>query len=461
MQDLQELIKLIDDAIKEDASPLITEGNIIKDGYDEEVDELRNIIKNSKDWLSAYQKKLINDSQINALKIKYTNISGYFIEIPNSQISKIPSYFVHKQTLVSATRFITKELKDFEKKLFEGEGILAQKEYEIFLKIREHILDNYKEIKKKGENIAFIDFIASLSQVASENNYTKPHIHEGYNLEIKGGRHPVIEKFESDFISNDLLLKEEEFVHILTGPNMGGKSTFLRQNALIILLAHMGSFVPAKTASIPLTDKIFSRIGASDNLALGQSTFMVEMQEVANILNNSTKKSFVIIDEIGRGTSTYDGMSLAWAILKYNHDSIGAKTLFATHYHELVDESKILSGVKNFSIAVGENDENLIFLRKIIPGGIKKSYGIEVARIAGIGNEIILEARKMLKKLELEHKGDKISQLSFGDFGYKPEIQIIEKESEVEEEIKNIDINNITPIDALVILQSLKKKVRE
>jgi DNA mismatch repair protein MutS len=460
MQELKELIKIIDDSIKEDPSVLITWGNIIKDGYDEEIDEIRNIIKNSKDWLSLYQKKIIDDTGIHSLKIKYTNISGYFIEIPSSQVQKVPDYFVHKQTLVSASRFITQELKDFEKKLFEGEGTLAQKEYEIFLGIREKILDKYKQIKKYSENTAFIDFIASLSQIATENNYVKPTLSQSYDLKIVWWRHPIIEQFEPDFISNDLSLKENEFVHILTGPNMGWKSTFLRQNALIILMAHTGSFVPARSATISLTDKIFSRIGASDNLALGQSTFMVEMQEVANILHNSTKKSFVIIDEIGRGTSTYDGMSLAWAILKYNHDKIGAKTLFATHYHELVDESKTLSWVKNFSVAVGENDENLIFLRKIIPWGMKKSYGIEVARIAWIGNEIILEARKMLKKLEFEHNKGSDIQLSLWNFSPEPEIQIIEKSSEVEDELKNIDLNNITPIDALVILQSLKKKVK-
>lgn len=461
MQKIQAIIDLIDSAIKEDAQAMITGGDIIKDGYDTEVDEIRHIIHNSKEWLSEYQARLIEDSKIPQLKIKYTNLVGYFIEVPKSQALKVPDYFVHKQTLVSASRFVTEELKEFEKKLIEWEGRLAEKEYALFNELREKILENYKSLKENSSRLAFIDFVAGMAELASKYNYVRPEIHENYALDIKGWRHPIVEQFEKDFISNDLQFTKKDFVHILTGPNMGWKSTFLRQNALIILMAHMGSFVPAREANIPLTDKIFSRIGASDNLALGQSTFMVEMQEIAYILHNSTDKSFVIIDEVGRGTSTYDGMSLAWAILKYNHDVIKAKTLFATHYHELIDEAKTLPWVKNFSVAVGENDENLIFLRKIVPWGIKKSYGIEVARIAWVGKVVIQEAKKMLKKLEEEHTGTRVSQLSLWDLWVKREVKIVEKESVVEEEIKNIDINNITPIDALVILQELKKKAGE
>lgn len=461
MEILEELSILIESAIKEEPNQLITAGNIIKDGYDSEVDDIRNTIKNSKDWLAKYQAHLISESWIFTLKIKYTNISGYFIEIPKTQMQKIPDYFVHTQTLVGAGRFITEELKNFERKVIEGESLLVEREYQLFQGIREKVLNSFWLLKEESKKNGYLDFLCSLAEVAYDHNYVKPEMYEGYDLKIEGGRHPIVEMIEKDFISNDVTLTKKDFIHIITGPNMGWKSTFLRQNALIILMAHIWSFIPARSATIPLTDKIFSRIGANDNLFWGQSTFMVEMQEVANILNNSTEKSFVIVDEVGRGTSTYDGMSLAWAILKQNHDKVKAKTLFATHYHELIDEAKTLPWVKNFSVAVGENEENLIFLRKIVPGGIKKSYGIEVARIAGLSKDVIDEAKKMLKKLEIEHSGKAVFQLTLDAKEYTPEIQIVEKESEVEQEIKNIDVNNMTPIDALLFLQDIKKKIHE
>ncbi|MDD3794276.1 MAG: DNA mismatch repair protein MutS [Candidatus Gracilibacteria bacterium] len=461
MQDIENIIDLLEKAIKENPENSLTSGEIIADNYDPIVDNYRNTLNNSKDWLVSYQTKLIEETSISTLKIKYTNVSGYFIEIPKSQTSKIPDFFIHKQTLVNASRYITIELKEFEERFLEAQNEKSKREYDIFLEIREKILDGYSHIKNMSDLGANIDFITSLSQVAYEYNYVRPKITNDYNLKIIGGRHPIIERKNLDFISNDLDLDNKKFINIITGPNMGGKSTFLRQNALIILLSHIGSFVPARTATIPLTDKIFSRVGAQDNLFLGQSTFMVEMQEVANILNNSTNKSFVIIDEVGRGTSTYDGMSLAWAILKENHDNIKAKTLFATHYHELIDESKNLTGVSNFSVAVGENDENLVFLRKIIPGGIKKSFGLEVAKIAGLSQSTITEARKMLKKLELEHSGVFGNQLTLGS---KPIVEIVEKEvfydSEVEQELKKIDLDDLTPIQALNKLNELKGMIK-
>ncbi|MCP4523300.1 MAG: DNA mismatch repair protein MutS, partial [Candidatus Gracilibacteria bacterium] len=356
------------------------------DGYDNDVDSMRDLIQTSNNWLAGYQADLITQTGISKLKIKFTGASGYFIEVSKLNISKVPDTFIHKQSLVNAARFITPELKEFEGKLLEAEENLASKEYEIFGSVREQVLEHFSDIKSLGKKTAYIDFITTAAEVAYKNNYVKPEIVEKSILKIEGGRHAVIEQMESNFISNDLVLNNKDFIHIITGPNMGGKSTFLRQNALIVLMSHIGVFVPAKSAKIPLTDRIFSRVGATDNLFLGQSTFMVEMQEIANILHNSTNKSFVIIDEVGRGTSTYDGMSLAWAILKENHDKIKSRTLFATHYHELIDESEQLPGVKNFSVAVGEDEEKLIFLRKIIPGGIKKSFGLEVARIAGVSD---------------------------------------------------------------------------
>ncbi len=453
MEKLQKIVDLLEKSIKENGENSLTAWEIIADSYDEKVDEYREILKNSSSWLAEYQQKLSQENHISNLKIKYTNASGYFIEIPKSQVSKIPNDFIHKQTLVNASRYITIELKEFENKFIEAQNEKALREYEIFLEIRAEILDSFSEIKSASDFIAKVDFLTSLWQVAYENNYTKPELSKNYDLKLIWARHSIVESSVSDFISNDLTLTKSDFVHIITWPNMWWKSTFLRQNALVILMAHMGSFVPAKEALVPLTDKIFSRVWASDNLFLGQSTFMVEMQEVANILNNSTKDSFVIIDEIWRWTSTYDGMSLAWAILKENHDNIWAKTLFATHYHELIDESKKLPQVSNYSVAVGENNENLVFLRKIIPGWIKKSFWLEVARIAGIPNKTIEEARKMLAFLEKEHKWISWQQLSFQA---ETQVKIIEKESEIEKKLKEIDVNSLTPIEALNLLNELK-----
>ncbi len=458
MQDLQKIIDLIENTIQEEPNQHITGGNIIKSWYDAQVDEYRNLVEHSHEWLNSYTQNLIAQTSISTLKIKYTNVSGYSIEIPLSQKSKVPDFFVHKTTLVNALRFTTKELQEFEGKITNAESLLYQREYELFQQISWEISQSFDILKKSSQQIAEIDIMTNFAQIAYENNYVKPKMHEWYDLEIVWGRHPVVEKIEKNFIHNELFFTKDNFVNIITWPNMWGKSTYLRQNALILLLAHIWSYVPAKSAKIPITDKIFSRVWASDNLFVWNSTFMVEMQEVANILNNSTSKSFVIIDEVGRGTSTYDGMSLAWAILKQNHDTIKAKTLFATHYHELVDESKKLPWVKNFSVAVSENDDNIVFLRKIIPGSIKKSYWIEVAKLAWLPKNVIDEANLFLKNFENTHTFQQIS------LGISPEIQekIVykEKDSEVENLLKNIDVNNLTPMQALNILSELKEGMK-
>jgi len=458
MENILKVISLIDSSIMEDWVNTLTSGWIIKDWYNSEVDKYRNLIKNSKYWLTNYQEKLINDSGISKLKIKYTNASWYFIEISKSQVSNVPNNFVHKQSLVNASRFITSELKDFEKDLMQAESILSELEYNLFLELRDNILDNFNDIKKISKKLGYIDFWAWMAEVAYSNNYSKPKINNNYKLEINNWRHPIIEQIQKDFISNSLYLDNKTFVHTITWPNMWGKSTFLRQNALIILLAHIWSFIPASSWKIPLTDKLFSRVWATDNLYLGQSTFMVEMQEVANILNNSTKNSFVIIDEVGRWTSTFDWMSLAWAILKENHENIKAKTLFATHYHELIDESKTLKWVENFSVAVWENDENLIFLRKIIPWWMKKSYWLQVAKLAWVWESVLKTARNMLLKLEKSN----ISQLTLWNFWKIQEkqetiIKEINKKSDIENQIEELDINSLTPIEALNFLYELKK----
>lgn len=458
MQQLQQIIDLIDKSIKEDANNLIMWWWIINDGYDKEVDELRNFVNNSNQWLNEYTNNLIKNTWITTLKIKYTSASGYFIEVPLSQKSKIPENFIHKTTLVNALRFTTPELKEFESKITNWESMLYEREYNLFKDISKTVLESFKEIKKTSHQIAQIDFLSNLAYISYQNDYTKPEISSKYDLEIVGGRHPVVEKIEKNFISNELFLNEKKFVNIITWPNMGWKSTYLRQNALIILMAHIGSFVPAKKAIIPVTDKIFSRVWASDNLFLWSSTFMVEMQEVANILNNSTKNSFVIIDEVWRWTSTYDGMSLAWAILRENHDKLKSKTLFATHYHELVDESKKLPWVSNFSVAVSENEDNIIFLRKIVPGSIKKSYWIEVAKLAWLPFSVINEANNFLSNFENTHT---FSQLSLWNIWVMQKEKIVykEKESEVEEILKKLDINSLTPIKALTLLSELKDKI--
>lgn len=462
MENILKIIDLIDKAIKEAPEISLTSWEIIADFYDEKVDEYRNIINNSKDWLISYQNKLIKETGISSLKIRHTWAFGYFIEVTKVNTYKVPDYFIPRQTLVWASRYVTQELRDFEEKFLEAEDKKNALEYEIFLKIREEVLWSFSSIKNFSDIWAKVDFLASLAKVAYTNDYRKPEITNSYDLNIISWKHPVISKNTREFISNNLELTNKKFVHIITGPNMWWKSTFLRQNALIILMAHIWSFVPVKEAIIPVTDKIFSRIWASDNLYFWQSTFMVEMQEVANILNNSTKNSFVIIDEVGRGTSTYDGMSLAWAILKENHDKIKAKTLFATHFHELIDESKKLSWVENFSVAVGENEENLIFLRKIIPWWIKKSFWLEVAKIAWLWDEVIKEARKMLKLLEEEHNGTFWNQLSL--ISLSSDIQPAQekqKESEVEKALEEIDVNNLTPIEALNELFKLKKSINK
>jgi len=455
---IAKLVDVLEQSIKSDAQNSLMSWGIICDGYDSKVDKYRSIIGDAKSWLANYQSGLIEQSSISNLKIKYTGAAGYFIEVSKLNSSKVPDSFVHKQTLVNASRFVTAELKDFEKDLLEAESTLASREYELFQEVRAEVLSEFDTIKNLSTKTAFIDFWVSGAYIANQNNYTRPKLHSGYDIDIQAGRHPVVEQIQRDFISNDLSMNKKSYSHVITGPNMGGKSTFLRQNALIVLLAHIWLFVPAREAKIPLTDKIFSRVGASDNLYGWQSTFMVEMQEVANILHNSSERSFVIIDEVGRWTSTYDGMSLAWAILKQNHDKINAKTLFATHYHELVDESVKLKAVSNFSVAVWENQDNLVFLRKITPGGMKKSYGLEVAKLAGISPEVISEAKLMMKLLEQEHAQMSIESLSptSPQPSHSEEREL--EQSRFEKELLDIDINNLTPVQALNLISKWKQK---
>ena len=398
---LKDLFDLIDESIVDDPPYLMHEGNLIKDGFNEEIDKLRDSKINGKKWLVELEEKEREKTGIKNLKIKYSRLTGYLFEISNTYKGNIPDYFIRKQTLASAERYSTKELEELEAILVNAEDRLYSLEYDVFQDIRDNLSKAIVRISNVAKDIAVIDVLTNLAYVAIKNNYVYPTINEDGIIEIKDGRHPVIEKLNTTetFISNDSNLDDDNFIDIITGPNMAGKSTYMRQVAIICLMAHMGSFVPASSANITILDRIFTRVGASDDLSKGKSTFMVEMSEVANIVKNATKKSLIILDEIGRGTSTYDGLSIAWSVIEYISDKIKARTLFATHYHELTELEGKVNGVNNFNIAVIEKNDDIKFLRKIVRGSAKKSFGIAVAKLAGVPEEITEKAKLHLKRL--------------------------------------------------------------
>ncbi|WP_290457520.1 DNA mismatch repair protein MutS, partial [Romboutsia ilealis] len=408
LDDLNDLYNLINESILEEPSITLKDGNIIKSDFNEGLKELRNISKNGAYMIKEIENEEREKTGVKSLKIGFNKVFGYFIEITkvNLNTAKIDESYIRKQTLSNAERFITPKLKEIEDKILNAEEKIKSLEYEIFVNIRNEIYKNIDRIQKVSKTIANIDVFVSLATVAYINNYVRPNINEDDKLDIKNGRHPVVENIvgEENFVPNDTYLNTgENIINIITGPNMAGKSTYMRQTAVIALMAHIGSFVPAEYANIPILDRIFTRVGASDDLSQGQSTFMVEMSEVSHILKNATDKSLVILDEIGRGTSTYDGISLAWSIVEYIQSKIKCKTLFATHYHELTDLENEFSEVKNYSIAVKEDDDNIIFLRKIIPTGADKSYGIYVAKLAKLPDEVINRSREILSDLEKNH----------------------------------------------------------
>ncbi len=464
MNVLNRLIELIDQSIDENADNILTNGNIIASWYKQDVDEYREILQKWHEWIWNYKQELIELTQIKTLRIKYTNNSWYFIELPKNQINNIPDDFIHKQTLVSAHRYTTPKLQEFQSKSDSANTNLSELEYGYFLEIRNNVMSHFNYLYNLSRNIEELDFYTNAASISLKNNYITPQISTKYSIDIQSGKHPVMMSVVDDFISNNLNLSKKEFVNVITWPNMWWKSTFLRQNALLILQAHIWFDIPAKSAIIPITDRIFSRVGSWDNLFLWQSTFMVEMQEIAYILRNSTNKSFVIIDEIWRGTSTYDWMSLAWSILKHNHEEINAKTLFATHYHEIIDFSSSLSWVKNYSVAVWENSDSIVFLRKIIPWWIKKSYGIEVAWLAWIPKPVLQEAKTTLLNL---HNKDSFKQLSFWVASEAITNTQSDKDDEISQyeelmkHLKDININNITPIQALTELQKFQEQVKK
>lgn len=415
LDELTDVKTLLENSIKEDPSLTIKEGNIIKTGYNDEVDELRQSKIHGKEWIAALENREREFTGIKSLKVGYNKVFGYYIEISKANFSSIPEgRYIRKQTLTNAERFITEELKTMEDKILGSEEKLVNLEYNLFMEVRDEIEKHIGRLKKSAKIIANLDGISTLALVALENDYVKPTINEEGIIEINEGRHPVVEKVigRGEFVSNNTTLNQDDKeLLLITGPNMAGKSTYMRQVALITLMAQIGSFVPANSANISICDKIFTRIGASDDLAGGKSTFMVEMWEVSNILKNATSKSLVLLDEVGRGTSTYDGLSIAWSVIEYitKNNNLRCKTLFATHYHELVKLEGVLKGVKNYSVAVKKSEDSVIFLRKIIEGGADESYGIEVAKLAGLPDKVIERAREILNDLEGNNKTDILS----------------------------------------------------
>ena len=461
--DFEELSKLLQSAIDPEASSVMKDGGYIKEGFDPELDRLRSLKKNSAETIKKMETREREATGIKTLKIGFNRVFGYYIEVSNSFKNLVPYNYTRKQTLVGGERYITEELKKLETDILSSEEQSLRLEAELFAKIRSVLTDNVKKIQRSSKSIGCVDAICSLANVAKRNGYVRPVITDfGQPMDIVGGRHPVVEAVSNEpFVSNDAYLDcDENRVMIITGPNMAGKSTYMRQNALIAIMAHIGSFVPCKSAQIPLIDKIFTRVGASDNLIFNQSTFMVEMTEVAAILLNATEKSLLVLDEVGRGTSTYDGLSIAWAVVEYIAKKTKAKTLFATHYHELSELEGVIEGVKNYKITVREQNGNIVFLRKIARGSANRSFGIEVASLAGVPKTVTDRAKTILKKLE---KNDLAKKNTNANSVAEEEIEEIAEQpavrSEVEEILAETDVNSITPLDALKLLYELKNKV--
>jgi len=469
---LTDLYELLEASIDEEPPISIKEGGIFKAGYSDKIDELKLAKTECKNWLASLEAEEREKTGIKGLKIKYNKVFDYYFEVTNSFKDMVPDYFIRKQTLANAERYTTDKLAELSNTILGAEDRLYALEYETYVSLRDKIGEALTRVQQTAHYIAELDAIASLSYVAEKNNYVRPSINEDGVIDIKAGRHPVVEKMlnNDSFVSNDTYLNNvESRISIITGPNMAGKSTYMRQTALIVLMAQIGSFVPADTANIGLCDRIFTRVGASDDLASGQSTFMIEMNEVANILRNATSNSLIILDEIGRGTSTFDGLSIAWAVVEYiaDKDIIGAKTLFATHYHELTELEGKLSSVNNYCIAVKEDGDDIVFLRKIVKGGADRSYGIQVARLAGVPEQVLIRAREICDQLidtdilskakaietrDLkEHKANDFEQMSL--FSTPTELTIAN-------ELKTMDLNNMTPIKAMLYLQELQDRLR-
>ena len=477
---LEDLRDLIASAIVDEPPLSVREGNMIREGFNGEADRLRNAKTEGKTWLAELEARERDKTGIKNLKIKFNKVFGYYFEVTNSFKDLVPEYFVRKQTLVNAERFTTPELKELEDVILGAEDKLVSLEYDLFCQVRDQVASQVVRIQKTAKAIASIDVFTSLSLVATRNNYVKPKINEKGVIQIKNGRHPVVELMLRDdlFVANDTCLDNgKNRISIITGPNMAGKSTYMRQTALIVLMAQIGSFVPADEANIGICDRIFTRVGASDDLASGQSTFMVEMTEVANILRNATKNSLLILDEIGRGTSTFDGLAIAWAVVEYicNTKVLGAKTLFATHYHELTELEGTLSGVNNYCIAVKEQGDDIVFLRKIVKGGADKSYGIQVAKLAGVPDPVIRRAKELVEELasaDITARAKEIAEMNAASGGHKPvpkpdDVELAQltlfdtvREDDIIKEIGEMELGTMTPIDALNTLYRLQTRLK-
>lgn len=481
---MEDLCKLVRDAIIEDPPLAMKEGGIIKSGYNEEVDRLRNAKTQGKEWLAQLETKEREQTGIKNLRIKYNKVFGYYLEVTNSYKDLVPDYYTRKQTLANAERYITPELKELEDTILGAEDKLYALEYQLYTEVRDAIAGETSRIQKTAKAVAYIDALASLAVVAERNHYVRPRINQRGIIDIRDGRHPVVEKMISNdmFIANDTYLNDKkDRIAVITGPNMAGKSTYMRQTALIVLMAQIGSFVPATKANIGLVDRIFTRVGASDDLASGQSTFMVEMTEVANILRNATSKSLLILDEIGRGTSTFDGLSIAWAVIEYisNSKLLGAKTLFATHYHELTELEGKIENVNNYCIAVKEKGDDIIFLRKIVKGGADKSYGIQVAKLAGVPEIVTNRAKEIVEELVEADVTSRIKDIaskgleparksgSKGKLKHYDDVDLAQmslfdtvKDDDILQELRDLDVSNMTPIDALNTLYQFQNKLK-
>lgn len=478
MDTLEDLCTLIGQAICEDPPLAMKEGGIIREGYNEEVDRLRNAKTEGKDWLAKLEEEEREKTGIKNLRIRYNKVFGYYLEVTNSFKNLVPEYYTRKQTLANAERYITPRLKELEDTILGAEDKLYALEYELYCCVRDAVGKEVVRIQNTAAAVAALDMLASLAAVAEKNHYVRPKINEKGTINIKDGRHPVVEQMIPNdmFIANDTYLDDRKHrISIITGPNMAGKSTYMRQTALIVLMAQVGSFVPASSADIGVVDRIFTRVGASDDLASGQSTFMVEMNEVANILRNATRHSLLILDEIGRGTSTFDGLSIAWAVVEHisNTKLLGAKTLFATHYHELTELEGKIDNVNNYCIAVKEKGDDIVFLRKIVKGGADRSYGIQVAKLAGVPEPVIERAKEIAEELSYADITTRVKDIASGGREAKrktkkyDEVDLAQmslfdtvKDDDVLEEIKNLDVSHLTPIDALNTLYQLQNKLK-
>ncbi len=464
---LEDLCQLLDYGIVEQPPISVREGGMLKPHYSEQLDAYRSATTEGKTWIAELENREKEKTGIKNLKIKFNRVFGYNIEVSKSQLSNVPDYYIRRQTLANGERFVTPELKEIEEKVLGAQDKSIQLEYELFCQMRDRVGAAHSRVQKSARVVGTLDCLVSLANVALRNNYCKPQVDTSGIISIQDGRHPVVEQVSKElFVPNDTFLDEQaNRLAIITGPNMAGKSTYMRQVALIVLMAQIGSFVPAKKAQIGIVDKVFTRVGASDDLTMGQSTFMMEMSEVANILKNATRDSLIIYDEIGRGTSTYDGLAIAWSVLEYTVDQkkCGAKTLFATHYHELTGLEEVMDGVKNYCVAIKERGEDIIFLRKIIEGSADHSYGIEVAKLAGVPQQVIRRAKEILKSLEDENKQVEIKRSQHKQSGaIEGQVGMDWFEGrDVVEKLKKINIDTITPIEALGLLHDMKQMLQQ